>query len=314
MHRTVHGREGSPRQKCIALAMGTSSQAFSDSFYDGRFDDAPDRRMERFVQMRRVAGLHWVRDSLRMENCWASCLGNCSEKLSREHLVSQSLFINDVVTIQGLPWCREPKQIGLASATAKILCHRHNNDLSPIDTAGADAFSALREMMKVLKARSVLKPHLWKIRRYTIDGKGLERWFLKTLINICCNGPAPIGRLSERQGRPSHQLVETVFGVVPFEGQAGLYALPFRAGEVVASQDDLACNPLLHDGKYIEGSFFRFRGLGFLLFLEPEGPKGNLTGVGLRPEDSGDFQPLFHQPDLRDLTGKYVSQVVTFKW
>ena len=249
-----------------------------------------------------------------MENCWASCVGQCSEKLSREHLVSKALFLNDVVTIQGLPWCQEPKRIGLANATAKILCGRHNNDLSPVDTAGSDAFSAIRQMMKVLKARSVLKPHFWKVCRYTIDGKGLERWFLKTLINISCNGPTPIGRNSERFGWPSQDLVEIAFGKRPFEGKAGLYALPFRAGEVVASQDDLACNPILNEGKYIQGSFFRFRGLGFLLFLDPDGPIGPLTLVGLRPEDSGDFQPLFHQPDLRDMTGKYLSQVAVFRW
>lgn len=166
-----------------------------------------------------------------MENCWAACLGNCSDKLSREHLVSQSLFLNDFVTVQGMPWCKdEPKRIGLSSLTAKILCDQHNNALSPVDTAGAQAFSVIRELMKVLRVRKALKPHIWKIRRYEVDGKGLERWFLRTLINVCCKGPTPIGRFSERSGWPDQELVEIAFGLKTFEGRAGLYSL-YRVGE-----------------------------------------------------------------------------------
>jgi hypothetical protein len=71
-----------------------------------------------------------------MEECWANCLRNCSNKITREHLVSQSLFVVNRVVVQGFPWCKDaPKEVSLASLTAKILCSKHNNDLSHIDTA-----------------------------------------------------------------------------------------------------------------------------------------------------------------------------------
>jgi hypothetical protein len=249
-----------------------------------------------------------------MENCWANCLGGCSNKLSREHVVSQSLFLNDFVSVQGMPWCKdEPKRIGLSNLTAKILCDHHNSVLSPVDTAGAQAFSVIRELMDVLRVRKTLRPHIWNVRRYSIDGKGLERWFLKTLINVTFKGPTPIGRSSERPGWPQNELVEVAFGLKTFEGRAGLYSL-FRVGEQINSSDDLSCVPILDQNKYISGGFFRFRGFGFLLFLEPEGPKADLAGVGLRSEDSGEFQLMFRQKRFRDVTGRYVSQIVTFKW
>ena len=69
-----------------------------------------------------------------------------------------------------------------------------------------------------------------------------------------------------------------------------------------------------HASDYIEGGFFRFRGFGFLLFLSPEGPKGNLSGIGLRPEDSRQFELMFRPKHFRDVTGKHASQIATFKW
>jgi hypothetical protein len=274
----------------------------------------PFRRCPYLDRVFRLVGLlsfSWVDI---VENCWAACVGKCSDKLSGEHLVSQSLFLNDFVTVQGMPWCKDqPKRIGLSRLTAKILCDRHNNALSPVDTAGAEAFATIRELMKVLRVRKTLKPHIWKIRRYEIDGQGLERWFLKTLINVCCNGPTRIGRYSDKPGWPDQQLVETAFGLKTFEGRAGLYSL-FKVGEQINSNDDLACVPILNASDYIEGGFFRFRGFGFLLFLDPEGPKGNLSAIGLRSEDAGQFQLMFRQKHFRDVTGKYVSQIVTFRW
>jgi hypothetical protein len=85
-------------------------------------------------------------------------------------------------------------------------------------------------------------------------------------------------------------------------------------GEQINSNDDLACIPILQENNYIAGSFFRFRGFGFLLFLDPDGPQENLAAIGLRSEDSGQFQLMFRQKHFRDVTGKYVSQIVTFKW
>lgn len=123
-----------------------------------------------------------------MKACWASCLGNCTNKITREHLVSQNLFLNDEMTVEGFPWCKgKPVKIGLASLTAKILCRQHNGDLSEIDVAGGRAFDAFREARRLANIREKKPKYRWSIVRVTIDGRGFERWCLKTLINLSCN-------------------------------------------------------------------------------------------------------------------------------
>src|SRR5579864_1722690 len=121
-----------------------------------------------------------------MDACWAACLGDCSTKLSREHLVSESLFTNSVVRVGGFPWCAgKSVEIGISRLTAQILCEKHNNQLSPIDDAGSDAFATLIRLMELSNSRGRMKAHIWKVKRFQSSGYGLERWCLKTLINLC---------------------------------------------------------------------------------------------------------------------------------
>ena len=143
-----------------------------------------------------------------MSACWAACLDGCSQKISREHIVSQALFISEQVLVQGFAWCREPKMIGLSGLTAKILCAKHNNDLSELDSASAKAFGAMREMMRLSNVRAKLQPRNWTVQRYQVDGPRLERWFLKTLINLCFEKENYIGSESIEVGQPSKSLVE----------------------------------------------------------------------------------------------------------
>jgi hypothetical protein len=42
--------------------------------------------------------------------------------MSKEHTVTAGLFFTDIVNVQGLAWSKdEPKQVGLANLTRKIL-------------------------------------------------------------------------------------------------------------------------------------------------------------------------------------------------
>lgn len=120
-----------------------------------------------------------------MNECWAACLEDCSDKISREHIISASLFPADKIMVQGLSFCKdEPKEIGLSSLTKKILCTKHNSDLSEIDAAAGVAMNMLREatrLMNIRVERNIRRP---TVKRFHIDGVTLERWFLKTFINI----------------------------------------------------------------------------------------------------------------------------------
>jgi hypothetical protein len=251
-----------------------------------------------------------------MPSCWAECLGDCGNKISREHLISKSLWVGDAVRVrvQGFPWCKEgEKEIGLSGLTAKILCTHHNNGLSRVDEPGGAAFTQLREMTRLANVRKAMKPRLWKIVRYKIDGVLLERWFLKTLINICCDRDYPIGRSSKVVGRPSEQLVKIAYGLESFGERAGLYFV-VRTGMHVNSNEAVSIAPLIKHHTHIEGGVFSFRGLRFLLFLEEEGPPQPLDGIFIDGEDLGNAQLNFHNREMKVETGEYCSQVLTIDW
>lgn len=117
----------------------------------------------------------------KMNDCWAFCLGDCSDKMSREHIISAAMFLSDTIVVQGLPWCRdERKEIGLSSFTKKILCTKHNSDLSVYDTAAKESIETLRESTRLSNLRMEGKRKHTRIVHFPIDGVALERWFLKT--------------------------------------------------------------------------------------------------------------------------------------
>jgi hypothetical protein len=204
------------------------------------------------------------------KGCWAAALRDCSKKMSREHTVSQSLFTSDEIMVQGFPWClREPKKIGIANLVAKILCEKHNNSLSELDTAAVDAFNVFRESVRLNHVRGKLKrPPIWNIKRLTIDGPRLERWFLKTLVNLSFGGKWIIGRGTHQVGSVSPELVEVVFGVRRFDNGAGLYTSA-RTGENIDSFDRVSATPLTY-GEHLCAGRFNFRGYTFFLNLLPE--------------------------------------------
>ncbi len=201
--------------------------------------------------------------------CWAAALGNCAEKITREHVVSQCLFETQTVMVQGFNWClSEPKQIGLANLVGRILCKRHNEGLSDLDAAALNAFKAFREGIRLNQVRGKLKkPICWNVKRLEINGPLLERWFLKTLINLSVGGEWPMG--SGVKGSPSRELVEIAFGKRQFEHGAGLYVAG-RAGEKIDSMDRVNFTPMTDDANVLVAGRFIFGGYTFFLSLVPK--------------------------------------------
>jgi hypothetical protein len=81
-----------------------------------------------------------------VDSCRAASPGDCGGKLSREHTISECLFPSGKVMVRGFDWCRnEPKTIGVASLVGRILCERHNNSLSELDSEMLKCFESIRE-------------------------------------------------------------------------------------------------------------------------------------------------------------------------
>lgn len=247
-------------------------------------------------------------------SCWASAIGGCDDKISREHVVSKGLFDSKVVEVSGLSWCKDkPVKVGIDSITRKILCTKHNNDLSPLDSAAIDAFDCFRaqaRLMAELKQHTI--PTSWN--HCAIDARRLERWFLKTLINVTFEGPLPIGFDGE-PGKPSDNLVRTAYGHEGFKGDSGMY-IGVAIGMKIETADKVRFAPLIHKGAHIVGGLFTFRGLHAVLSLDPagldpeffhfsEGIDSYWRGITLRrPFDKIDFQSA----------PRFVAHTIVFDW
>ena len=157
-------------------------------------------------------------------SCWAAVLGDCDQKLSREHVVSRCLFEFNEIVVQGFPWClNEPKSIGLSNLVAKILCKKHNSNLSELDSVALTAFNAFRQSIHLNNVRGRMKkPSAWNVKIFRIDGPRFERWFLKTLINLSFGKEWPIGTGSHPDGTATDELVEAAFGLRELGHGAGL--------------------------------------------------------------------------------------------
>jgi hypothetical protein len=141
-------------------------------------------------------------------SCWAHSLDNCDGGPSREHIISKSQFDDDKITVQGLPWCKEPKTVGLASLVAKNLCVRHNNELSPVD-AEAKRF---KDGLSAIYHEPVLPVRL------RLDARLIERWLLKTTINVALQEPGSGIDTSD-------EIVRRAFGLAPTPRSEGFFAI-----------------------------------------------------------------------------------------
>jgi hypothetical protein len=205
-----------------------------------------------------------------MKRCWASALGDCSGRISGEHVFSKGLFAGKLVTISGSPWSLGGiKTIGVKGLESHVLCEKHNSLLSPVDVEGINAFRLLRQIDAEVGYRDDNQNGTWDVVRYAIDGNLLERWFLKTTMNIV----SARGSKQKWSDDPDHidppaNLVRAAFGQERLRKPAGLYLWAGQAiGEKVRIDDQIHVAPVVRNGGVIVGAHFVMRGLQFLIWL-----------------------------------------------
>lgn len=203
--------------------------------------------------------------------CWASHSGNCSDKISREHVISRSLFSGPKLTVEGFDWCKEPKSIGINALTRKVLCTYHNSSLSPADEAIA------------LLNNAVNSPRAFA----RIVGRDLENWFLKTLVNVSIGtgDHIGIGMNDSQPGWPSPFISAVVFEGARLTHHMGLYVLQCNQSYGYR-QDEIIFVPLVRQG-VIGGAIFGVAGIYFFFSLNP----------GARPSRIGEMSPASSLPD-----------------
>jgi hypothetical protein len=220
--------------------------------------------------------------------CYAQPLGDCSKGLTREHYISRSVLneVGSSIWIEGT--MRTPAAYYPQSAlTARVLCAVHNNQLSDLDTAAADAF----RMMRTYQADFDPGAQQRVSKSATVDGSALELWMLKLAF----------GMLAARQFRDRQRnqaitsvrqgygltLLKVLFLREPWPDGWGLYfnaavdqsfSAPTRAD---GSHGELATQPTTSDTDgSLWGLYVWFRSFGWLLSF---GIPHNLTAQMYRP-------------------------------
>jgi hypothetical protein len=185
-----------------------------------------------------------------LETCYASSLGDCSKKLSREHFVSESLLhhlnANKTLQVSGLPWLTTQKKTVPPDALAsKILCQRHNSALSPLDAIAVRLFEAFDEGDISGDEQKSL---------YLFSGHDIERWLLKILCGVAYSGTLRPDRKTDLS--IPKQWLEILFGYAAFPQNQGLYVCN-DIGHVFGGPHGLALRAITNSE--------RLTGLGLLI-------------------------------------------------
>ncbi len=257
-----------------------------------------------------------------MKNCWANSLGCCSGTLTSEHIISNSI-LNKIIKVKGLSWCRdEPKEIGASSFTGKILCEKHNNELSAFDLEAKQYVSVIDNFCKKtedFRKFGFRKSNIPIIHK--VDGVKLERWCCKTLINVCLN----------QKNKPIINFDKILPIIFHDRNYKKPYGLNFATavGMEINTADALQIVPLLINEtndkkKELSGGLITFRGIRLILLLpcsKQDVIVNNELQLNLSKELEKTWKGLhlnWHNKEInykkQQGRKKYLMQRIDFKW
>lgn len=239
-------------------------------------------------------------------DCWASILENCARGKSREHYISDGIFDSESVTAFGLPGCRDqPITMGMRSAVAKILCGKHNSALSEFDAEAA-------KLSKFLVSNVLDKP--LAEGALCLNGKRLEKWALKTFINLGYIRGLHRGQ-PNRLDPPAH-IVRYIFLDEPVADGVGLY---FVTG-TVSNQDygpglwwNVIQNP--QNTAEIFGMAFVFFGVRFVISIPPIRAEDKIAGLGqVNGFDYSSAKILYRPPNIGFVSDSAGLKRIDIEW
>jgi hypothetical protein len=182
--------------------------------------------------------------------------------------VSRSVIGSGDVEISGFAFLKgETRTIAGERLLAKMLCKHHNTALSPLDAAAGHFYKVLsafneRGLMRAQGARK-----RGGIDMYEVDGPLVERWMLKTVINLMFDTDDEV----EYGWRPPEMWVRCAFGASVFPVKCGFYLLEGEGVSRISQHSTISILPRTRsarDGTLIGGQF-RLANLQFVLAMEP---------------------------------------------
>jgi hypothetical protein len=146
--------------------------------------------------------------SMGTRSCYAKSLGGCTD-LSLEHVITKSIF-GDALTVEAYGQSTpQGKRVGLNRLGARVLCSKHNSDLSILD----DEIALLANACATFSAspsESIIQ----------IRGPLIERWCLKVIV-----GSAAAGWVHGQRFEPSDETVRQLFGHEALPSRFALHGL-----------------------------------------------------------------------------------------
>ncbi|TRO37533.1 hypothetical protein EQ831_16005 [Pseudomonas sp. ALS1279] len=218
--------------------------------------------------------------------CWANYRADCDRGMSKEHLISKSLFPDKNIYVSGFEWCKKSERhIGINALQRKHLCTKHNNDLSPTDETAKHSISAFATGNS----------------ESSLNGSLLERWLVKTAVNLSigCNNHIGCGMAESKPGWPSPYLLAVAFGDEVLSEKMGAYFL-FPNTQYAHRANEILISPISRDG-YIGGYLFGLRGQFIFLNLYPghAPPPIHEIAPNFLPEEIGTASLVYRPTSLK---------------
>lgn len=206
--------------------------------------------------------------------------------MSKEHLISKSLFPEKNIYVAGFEWCKfSEKRIGINALQRKYLCAKHNNDLSPTDETAKNSITAFATGNS----------------ESPLNGPLLERWLVKTAVNLSIGGNDHIGcgMAESKPSWPNPYLLAVAFGNEVLSAKMGAYFLvPDR--QYVYRANEILVSPISRDG-CIGGFLFGLKGQFIFLNLYPGHAPPSIHAIApkLLPEEIGTAQLVYRPESLK---------------
>jgi hypothetical protein len=202
--------------------------------------------------------------------CFANADNNCSDTISHEHFVSETLLHqiekDNTVKIAGSRWQTKEKFdiIPIPVLASKILCTRHNNALSALDAAIGYFSQTLQDYDDTTHPSVTLLQN--EVRLFA--GEDIERWMLKCLI-----GATYSKNFAQRSIKA--ECLDLLYGRIEWPSSWGLHIGMITPGQVVYHSDSFLIQTLTGGpNKLILMARFVLRGLPFNLVMgTPDSPK-----------------------------------------
>ena len=214
-------------------------------------------------------------------SCYLKDTNGCNDKITGEHLVSQTVLrvlAEEKVEVSGFPWLKGRKKIlAFGSLIANCLCGTHNSSLSVIDSVGGLFFEAFQKSCMTDKGPGL---------KFLFSGHDVERWLFRTVASLSVsNNFAMAGTILEDS--KIHKEVNfsaLLEDVKLWRRPLGLYAMQ-TVGQTFTRDDKFAFGPIvLRESDEIVGLLADIQGLhiGLLAVSRP------IQGTGL---DRGLYRP-----------------------